>query len=162
MKVAFIGHRKFEKTETLKPNLKDIVTALIDEGADTFLFGSKSQFDEMCYEVVTELQKTFPHIRRIDVRASNEHLPQIYIDIILKHYEQTIFPEGVRGAGYRSYVKRNQAMIDMCDILVTYFDKDYTPVGRSRISKRSGTTLAVEYARRKNKRIINVIISTPI
>ena len=157
VKVAFIGHRNFEKTKELKEVLTGVIIKLIDEGADTFLFGSKSRFDDTCYETVTELQKTYPHIRRIDVRASNEYLHQMYIDIILKHYEETVFPERVSGAGYRSYIKRNQAMIDMCNVLVVYCDMNYKPLART----KSGTILAVKYAQKKNKQIINVINSTP-
>ena len=150
---AFIGHRKIEEKGELKQEIAEIVTALIEkEKVDTFLFGSKSEFNDLCYEVVTELKNKYPHIRRIEVRASNEYLPRIYLDITLKYYEETVFPESVGGAGYRSYIKRNQAMIDMCDILVTYFDKDFQlPAG-----KTSGTRKAVEYALKKNKRIINL------
>ena len=69
---------------------------------------------------------------------------------------ETFFPEGVSGAGYRSYIKRNQAMIDICDILITYYDKGYKPTNRLRISRKSGTGIAFEYAIKKNKRIINL------
>ena len=154
MKVAFIGHRKIEKTETLKQKLRDIVSSLIEkENADTFLFGSKSEFNDLCYEIVTKLKESYPYIRRIEVRASNEYLAQMYIDITLKYYEETLFPEKVSGAGYRSYIKRNQAMIDMCDFLITYYNKEYQPLS----GKTSGTRKAVEYAVKNNKRIINLL-----
>lgn len=142
---AFIGHRKIEKAEEVRQKVIDTVTGLINEGADIFLFGSRSQFDEMCYKVVTELQVVYPHIRRVEVRASNEYLHQMYIDITLKYYEETVFPKSVSGAGYRAYIKRNQAMIDMCDVLVVYYDKNYKPTART----KSGTMLAVEYALKK-------------
>ena len=152
MQVAFIGHRKIEKTEEVRQRIIDTVSELINEGADTFLFGSRSQFDEICYEVLTEIQKTYPQIRRVEVRASNEYLHQMYIDITLKYYEETIFPKSVSGAGYRSYIKRNEAMVDMCDVLVIYYDVNYKPTSKT----KSGTKISVEYARKKNKRIINV------
>ena len=153
MKIAFIGHRKIEEGRGLKQKLKEIVIALIEkEKADTFLFGSKSEFNDLCYEVVTNLKVIYPHIKRIELRASNEHLPQMYIDITLKYYEDTVFPESVGGSGYRSYIKRNQAMIDMCDILITYFDKGY----QLSEGKTSGTRTAVEYALKLKKLIINL------
>ena len=77
MKVAFIGHRKIEKVEEVMQRVVKIVTKLINEGADTFLFGSRNQFDEMCYKVVTELQKNYPYIIRVEVRASSEDLHQM-------------------------------------------------------------------------------------
>ena len=153
MKIAFIGHRKIEERGGLRQKITDSVTALIEKKkADTFLFGSKSEFNDLCYEVVSELKDEYPHIRRIDVRATNEHLPQMYIDITLKYYEETVFPESVSGAGYRSYIKRNQAMIDMCNILITYFDKEYC----QSVGRISGTRKAVEYAIKKNKQMINL------
>lgn len=67
---CFFGHRKIEVTDELVSCLKDIVEDLIvEKKVNTFLFGSKSQFDKLCLEVVTEMTKKYPHIRRIYVRA---------------------------------------------------------------------------------------------
>lgn len=55
MRVAFIGHRKIAETGELKRELTGIVESLIvNEYADTFLFGSKSDFNGLSYEVVSE------------------------------------------------------------------------------------------------------------
>ena len=43
-------------------------------------------------------------------------------------------------------------MIDKCDILVTYYDKDYKLLK----GKAAATKNAVEYALKANKRIINL------
>lgn len=153
MKVAFIGHRKIDNRGVLKQKLTDIVTSLIEkEKVDTFLFGSKSAFNDLCYEAVTNLKKVYPHIKRVEIRAANKYLPQTYIDIALNYYEDTVFPESVSGAGYRSYIKRNLAMIDMCDVLIIYCNMNYKPPA----STNSGTILAFEYAHKKNKRVINL------
>ena len=67
---CFIGHRKTEETENLKLQLKAVIENLITaENVDTFLFGSKSQFNSICYELVTEIKEKFPHIKRVYVRA---------------------------------------------------------------------------------------------
>lgn len=150
---AFIGHRKIEKTEMLKNRLAQTVKNLIEnKDVDTFLFGSRSEFDDLCYEVVTELRKIYPHIKRVEVRSLNEHLPKMYLDITLQYFEESFFPEQAHNAGYRSYIKRNQAMIEKCDVLVTYCKMDYIPPTRT----NSGTILAVQYAQKKKKRIINL------
>lgn len=58
---CFIGHRKTEETENLKLQLKAVFENLITaENVDTFLFGSKSQFNSICYELVTEIKEKFP------------------------------------------------------------------------------------------------------
>lgn len=153
LKVAFIGHRNIEKTEALKQKLTEVVTALIEEeGAEVFLFGSKSTFNDICLDVVTKLKEYYPPIKRVYVRSAYEHIDERYENYLSTLYDETFFPDKVRGAGFRSYVKRNQVMIDMCDVLITYFDKDYQlSAGRT-----SGTKTAAIYALKKNKRIINL------
>lgn len=45
---SFFGHRKIEKNEKLKSELKRVILELITEkNVDTFLFGSRSEFDEL-------------------------------------------------------------------------------------------------------------------
>jgi len=156
MNIAFIGHRKIERTKTLKDRLTQLVEKLIvKDGADTFLFGSRSEFNDLCYEVVTELQDEFEHIRRIFIRAEYEYIDKPYYEYLLSLYEDTFYPAQVHGAGKLSYVKRNQVMIDMCDLLVAYCDKGYEPTAKT----NSGTKIAVDYARKKNKTVINLFES---
>lgn len=67
---CFFGHRKIEVTDELVNRLKKVVEDLIiEKKVETFLFGSKSQFDKLCLQVVTGLKNKYPHIRRIYVRA---------------------------------------------------------------------------------------------
>ena len=52
---CFIGHRKINETEALKTSLYEIVERLITHNRiDTFLFGSKSRFNDLCYGVVSD------------------------------------------------------------------------------------------------------------
>ena len=46
---CFIGHREKNVTDELKEKLRVVIEHLItDESIDTFLFGSKSHFDDLC------------------------------------------------------------------------------------------------------------------
>ena len=65
MVVCFIGHRTIENAEQIKSKLFGIVSKLISNGADTFLFGSRSDFNNLCWIVVTALKEQHPHIKRI-------------------------------------------------------------------------------------------------
>lgn len=152
--VAFIGHRQIKDGKEVKQKLKKVISNLIEEeNAETFLFGSKSYFDALCLMVTTQLkEKFYPLIKRVYIRARDEIISELYKDYLLGIYDDTIYPYRVKGAGYRSYVVRNYIMIDMCDVVVTYFDKDYKLLKGS----TSGTKLAIEYALKKNKRIINL------
>ena len=58
---CFIGHRKINETEELKQKLTEVIENLIvNENVDTFLFGSKSEFNDLCRYTVTELKKKYP------------------------------------------------------------------------------------------------------
>ena len=160
---CFFGHRKIDKTVELKNNLYEIIEALIvNEKVDIFLFGSKSEFNDLCHNVVTELKETYPHIKRIYVRSAFQHIPDWYEDSLLKHYEGTYFPEHMENAGRVSYVERNQEMINHSKYCIVYYDENYLPP-RRRNGKRdlfdyqpkSGTAVAYSYAITKKKTIIN-------
>lgn len=66
MIATFIGHRKIQNCEILTTRLKETIMRLIDDKqVDTFLFGSRSAFDDLCLETITEIQQIRPHIKRI-------------------------------------------------------------------------------------------------
>ena len=162
---CFFGHRKINLTENLKSKLRVILEKLIvDEKVDTFLFGSKSDFDDLCYEIITELKDKHPHIKRVYVRAEYPFIDESYRNYILVGCEDTYYPERIKRAGKASYVERNQEMINKSDVCVVYYDENYAPP-RRRNSRRdladyqpkSGTKIAYDYAARKGKKIINVL-----
>lgn len=138
-------------TDELKEKLRVVIERLIvDENIDTFLFGSKSQFDDLCYDVVTEIKKKYPHIKRIFVRAEYPYIDESYKAYLLESYEDTYFPKSVLGAGKASYVKRNYEMIENSRFCIVYYKANYTEKGR-----RSGTKIALDYAKKKKKSIIS-------
>ena len=161
---CFFGHRKINLTEDLKSKLRVTMEKLIvDENVDMFLFGSRSDFDDLCYEIVTEFKEKHPHIKRVYVRAEYPFIAESYRNYILESYEDTYYPERMENAGRASYVERNQEMINQSDVCVVYYDENYAPP-RRRNSRRdladyqpkSGTKIAYDYAVRKGKTIINV------
>ena len=162
---CFFGHRKIDKTPELKNNLYEIIENLIvNENIDTFLFGSKSEFDDLCHKVATELREKYPHIKRVYVRAAFQHIPDWYEDSLLNHYEETYFPEHMEKAGKASYVERNQEMINKSDFCVVYYDENYLPPRRKNSRRdltdyqpKSGTAVAYDYAVKKKKKIINLL-----
>jgi len=69
---CFFGHRKIDETDELKNILCGIIEHLIvNEKVDTFLFGSKSEFDSLCLKTVTELKK---NILTSSVYMSGRHI----------------------------------------------------------------------------------------
>ena len=164
---CFIGHRKIQKSPELKEKLLNTIENLITkEDITKFFFGSKSQFDDYCYEIVSELKEKHPHIKRVYVRSAYQHIPDWYEDSLLEHYEDTYFPEHMAKAGRASYVERNQEMINKSDFCIFFYDENYLPP-RRRNSRRdlfdyqpkSGTGVAYDYAVKKKVKIINVFES---
>ncbi|MBO5934027.1 MAG: DUF1273 family protein [Clostridia bacterium] len=161
---CFFGHRKINKTPELIERLtREIEILITEKDVNVFYFGSKSEFDDLCHKVVTELKEKYPHIKRVYVRSAFQHIPDWYKDSLLKHYEDTYFPEHMENAGKASYVERNQEMINKSDFCVVYYDENYAPP-RRRNSKRdlldyqpkSGTKVALDYAMKKGICIKNV------
>ena len=146
---CFFGHRTIHETEELKISLTQAIEGLIvNEKVDTFLFGSKSRFDDLCLALVSKLKEKYPHVRRIYVRAEFPDIGEEYKTYLLKFYEDTYYPEGMRGAGRAVYVERNREMIDRSRFCVVYYDGAAAPVTR-----KSGTKLALDYARSREKEV---------
>ena len=161
---CFFGHRKINKTpELIERLIREIEILITEKEVSIFYFGSKSEFDDLCHKIVTELKEKFPRIKRVYVRSAFQHIPDWYEDSLLKHYEGTYFPEHMENAGRASYVERNQEMINKSAFCIVYYDENYAPP-RRRNSRRdltdyqpkSGTKVALEYAVKKKKEIINL------
>ena len=158
MRVCFIGHRNIEKTESLIDAVKETILFLLSKGVSTFLFGSKSAFDELSLEIVSKLKKDFPFIKRIYVRAVYPYIDKSYEEYLLKYYDETYFPPSLKNAGKSSYVRRNYEMIDSSTYCVFYYNENYIlPSKLKTISRpKSGTKIAYEYALKNGKHIINL------
>lgn len=164
MIVCFIGHRTVENAEQVKEQITSTISQLITNGADTFLFGNKSQFNCLCWDIVTAFQKRYHTLKRIYIRANYPIIPEYYKDYLLESYEETYFPKGMERAGRSSYVERNQKMIDASDVCVFYYNSGYKLAPKKQKSflplpdreQKSGTAIAFAYATQKGKKIINL------
>ena len=163
---SFFGHRDTSQTDDLKVKVREVVERLIiEEGVDTFLFGSRSKFDELCHVVVTELKENYPHIRRIAYLCRHESaclvckgaeeqrcLKEIAgQDICIREFEEIKKSDRINSAGRASYLERNQWMIDDSKVVLFYI--------MSRESQRrfsSGSELALKYAYRRKKNCIEL------
>lgn len=163
MQVCFIGHRTIQKNEELISLLKQTIIELIHKGVTTFLFGSMSEFNDLAWEIVTELKTTFPFIERVYVRSAYPYIDTSYEKYLLKSYEKTYFPLKLENAGKYSYVERNYEMIDCSTYCIFYYNENYVPLSRKTkqgvflpSKHNSGTKTAYYYAMKKNKTIINL------
>ncbi len=124
----------------------------MEKQVDTFLFGSKSRFNSLCLELVTEIKEKYPHIKRIYVRTEYPCINEQYTNYLLESYEDTYYPEHIRNSGRAAYVERNYEMINKSKFCIVYYDEQGAPTTR-----KSGTKTALDYAIKKCKNIISVL-----
>lgn len=149
---CFLGHRTLTETEELKIKLIEIIERLITvEKVDTFLFGSKSQFNSLCLEIVTQIKEKHPNIKRVYVRAEYPYISEHYKKYLLEKYEDTYYPKKIINSGRASYVERNYEMIDNSQFCVVYYNE------KPLTARKSGTKIAMDYAIKKSKKIIRAL-----
>ena len=161
---CFIGHRKIHKTHRLIDDLHTtILDLIVNKGVCIFLFGSRSEFDDLGLEVVSELKKEYPHIRRVYVRAEYPYIDDDYKAYLLESYEDTYYPKHIENSGKSAYVERNIEMINNSDYCIFYYDATYKPQRIRKSSRdltdyqpKSGTRIAYKYALEENKSVLNM------
>ena len=142
---ALTGHRVLGGSFSRK-KAEDALRALIAEGADTFYCGMALGFDLYCCELLLRLREEFPvrivacvpcadQAARYSPRAKEKYealLSACDEKIVLhERYEQGCMFE------------RNRYMVDRCSVLLAYLEND-----------RGGTFYTVNYAKKREKRII--------
>ena len=157
---SFFGHRDTPQTEELKEKVREIVERLIiEEGVDTFLFGSRSKFDELCHMVVTELKEKYPYIQRIAYLCKHESGCMVGEgkdeqrrikeltgrDVYVQEFEDIKKSDRVNSARRASYIERNYWMIN---------DSNYSIIFLHFENQNGGTREAYNYARKANVRVL--------
>lgn len=153
MKVAFIGHRKIEVTRSLIGHMDFFLEELIcGEDVRHFIFGSRSMFNDLCYQHVTKWRGCVKSIVREYVRAEHEYLTDKYEKYLNERFEMTDYPYELTTTKANRFLVRNKVMIDRSDYVFAYYDKNYVPENGG----KSGTQIAIEYARKQKKPVFNI------
>lgn len=100
---------------------------------------------------MTKIKEKYLHIKLIYVRAEYLNNDDNYRNYLLERYEDTYYPEKIIGAGKAVYVERNYEMINKSHFCIVYYDEQNAPTTR-----KNGTKIALDYAVRQGKRIINI------
>ena len=141
---VFFGHRDIHYQQ-YKPKLVQVLEDLIrNEGVAQFYSGGRGAFDNLCAEVIAELKKSYPQIKNTLVLSymppSNEDftLAPIYTDTVYL-LERQVPPR-------HAILETNKCMVDKADCLVVGIIKEW-----------GGAWQAVEYAKKRGKRIIDIM-----
>ena len=150
---CILGHRKFHLTDALRLKIEETIIYLITEhNVSTFFFGSKSNFTDVCFSVITQLKNRYPKIKRVYIRAEYPHINQAYLQYLSSLFEDTYYYNKNLKSGKYNYIKRNQILVDKSDFCLFYYNPEYQPQSKT----TSGTKLAYCYALKKEKIIFNL------
>ena len=132
---------------------------IVEEGVDSFLFGSRSKFDELCHIVVTELKEKYPYIQRTAYLCKHEsgcmmgegkdeqrRIKELTgRDVYVREFEDIRKSDRINSAGRAAYIERNYWMIN---------DSDYSIIFLHLENQNCGTREAYHYARKANVRVL--------
>ncbi|MBD5086972.1 MAG: hypothetical protein HDT32_06435 [Clostridiales bacterium] len=120
---------------------------IVENKARTFIFGAMDGFDYMGYSAVTvQRAENYPRLKRFYISQIPEELIESK-KIFIENFEKFKFPFKDLNAGNQRFFKRNELIVDACDILVTYYNKEHPEME---------TKKAYDYAVANGKKIINL------
>lgn len=143
------GHTEVDITDKLRADVKKAVDDAVAEGFRIFLFGGRSDFDDLVYDIVSDVkaQHTDIDIKRVFCFPLDRDLYRPPRWFQKKQYESLECPPKSFDYWYPSLYYRNCAMIDKSDLVLFYAEQ----------RENSGAYKALEYAQKIHKRLINFI-----
>lgn len=158
MNICFIGHRKIG-FGPIRDRLESAIEEEIKNGGDCFKVGTHGEFDTMALSCLREARRSHSDIKIEVVLTSLKKAEKqlLYDDEFGKEYYEpykdveTTMYEIEEEHFKRQIIISNRKMIDECDVLICYVNKKRNP---------SGAKLAMNYAKRKGLKIINLYKET--
>ena len=139
--VAFAGHRYDWQNIGVEDKLKKVIKQLVDDGFTTFFNGGHGRFDKISAKIVNELKKNNNNLKLVHFLSSyNNKIDKTSM------YDYSIYPELEMFYPKQRIIKRNEWMIDNCEVLVCHVIDE----------SGSGAYRTLKYAQKKSKRIIRV------
>ena len=139
-KTTFIGHRDFLPGD-IEERLSAVVQKEIDSGCRYFIVGSHGEFDRVALGVCKLMRQIYPEIK-IEVAITSFNQDYYDVETVMFEIEEVYYK--------RRIIESNKQMVDACDVLICYVRPN---------SWRSGAKQILNYAKSKNKKIINIATS---
>lgn len=144
------GHFTVEINDELKASTSKEIDKAIEFGVRIFLFGGRSDFDNLVYDIVSDIKTQRPqlNLKRIFCFPLDKHLRKPPNWFQRKEYEGYECPAKDFDWWYTSIYYRNCAMIDQSDFVLFYAEE----------RENSGAYKAYKYAVNTHKKIINLAL----
>lgn len=146
---SFFGHRTVDAKENIIELIKTEIYKAIEFGCTTFFFGGYGEFDDLCYQVLTEVIRERPefNLKRKYCVSQERFLCKKTPYFNREDYDDVVYLVPSFDGWYKSIYFRNCAMIDNSDYVVFYAEE----------KKDSGAYKALKYAKKqKDKIIVNI------
>ena len=143
---SFFGHRDVEITDELFAKTTAEIEKSVNFGCRIFYFGGFSDFDALCYKIVTQIKERKPNIKRVFCVPQEKYLRKNAPYFKREDYDEIIYLEPSFEGWYKSIYFRNCAMIDQSDVVIFYVEE----------RKSSGAYKALKYALKTQKHITNL------
>lgn len=145
---SFFGHRDAVLTNDEKIKLTNVILDLIEnKNTIHFYFGGFGDFDQLCWEIVTEIKKIHPQINRYycleDARYQNERKRPKWLRN--EDFEDFLYLTPDNTYWVNRIFFRNREMIKNSDYVIFYIRK---------VVKESGACKAYYFAQKILKNII--------
>ena len=143
---VFFGHRCAFLSEQEKDLLrKKVIDLITKESVTDFVFGGYGDFDSIAFQIVSEIKKDYPHIRRVKALA---YVPKYKeeMDHLNRVYEFVYLPKNTEAGPQRyAIVRRNRALSKECDFMVCYVMINF-----------GGAYIAMKNAQANGKTVVNL------
>lgn len=147
MIITFCGHSNFIFSDDVKEKLKNLLINEIRKSPTcNFYLGGYGDFDRLCLRTLRELKKDFPNIELLFITP---YLDENYgkLQSAKYCYDGVIFPPIESVPQKFAIIKRNEWMVNKANLVIAFVKY---PSG--------GAAKTLEYAKRKNKVIINLAL----
>ena len=146
---SFFGHREITITEDLKERIREVLDKMIkSENFTIFYFGGFGMFDDLCWQIVTELKDKYTYIKRVFCLSDPRHQRISKRPKCLRNedYEEFVYLDLDFDWWYTRIYYRNCEIVNQSDFIM-FYAKDI---------ERSGAYKIYQYAKKNKKSLINL------
>lgn len=144
MKISFFGHRKLNDLKEIKEKVTVILDEIIKNNTLVeFFCGSYGNFDSVCYSIAKNFKNKNQNIK---ITFVTPYIDDSYLrNINSNMYDEIVYPPIENSPKRLAIIKRNEWIINESDLIIFYVKNNF-----------GGAYTALQYSKRKNKRIINI------
>lgn len=118
------GHR--DVFENISDQLYNTLLHIAEQGCKKFYTGGMGEFDKLFSSAVRRIKSMFPDIKLICVKPYMTKDINEYGEYLFTLYDDIIIPTELADEHYKSVItKRNRLMIDWCDVVIGYVNREY-------------------------------------